>query len=154
MFAAVALFVGAFIIFNTFSILVAQRTRELALMRALGASKGQVTRSVLLEAVVVGGDRVGHRARRRRRRGDRAAGAVRRVRRRAAVGESGDRAAHGDRAFAVGILITAVAALLPARRAAKVPPVAAMRDAATADRPLVKQTIAGAVLRGRRRGAR
>ena len=54
-FAAVALFVGAFIIFNTFSILVAQRTRELALMRALGASKGQVTRSVLLEAVVVGG---------------------------------------------------------------------------------------------------
>src|SRR5207253_2935783 len=53
-FAAVALFVGAFIIFNTFTILVAQRTRELALMRALGASRGQVTRSVLVESVLVG----------------------------------------------------------------------------------------------------
>jgi putative ABC transport system permease protein len=49
-------------------------------------------------------------------------------------------------AFAVGILITSAAALMPARRAAKVPPVAAMRDAATADRSLVRQTIAGAVL--------
>ncbi len=53
-FALIALFVGAFIIFNTFSMLVAQRTRELALMRALGASRGQVRRAVLLEAVVVG----------------------------------------------------------------------------------------------------
>lgn len=53
-FAFVALFVGAFIIFNTFSIIVAQRTRELGLLRALGASRRQVTRSVLLEAVVVG----------------------------------------------------------------------------------------------------
>ncbi|MDQ1741219.1 MAG: putative transport system permease protein, partial [Pseudonocardiales bacterium] len=51
-FATIALFVGAFIIFNTFSMLVAQRTRELALMRALGASRGQVNRAVVLEAVV------------------------------------------------------------------------------------------------------
>jgi len=53
-FAAIALFVGAFIIFNTFSIIVAQRSRELALLRALGASGKQVTRSVAAEAFVVG----------------------------------------------------------------------------------------------------
>ena len=49
-FAGVALFVGAFLIFNTFSILIAQRTRELALLRALGASPRQVRQSVLVEA--------------------------------------------------------------------------------------------------------
>ena len=53
-FAFIALFVGAFIIFNTFSILIAQRTRELALLRALGASARQVQRSVLAEAAIVG----------------------------------------------------------------------------------------------------
>ena len=145
-FASVSLFVGAFIIFNTFSILVAQRTKELALMRALGASKGQVTRSVLLEAVVVGGiaSAIG-------------LGAGVGV----AIGLQALFSAFGAglpsatpvlelrtviAAFVVGILVTAAAALLPARRAAKVPPIAAMRDAATADRSLVRQTIAGAVL--------
>jgi putative ABC transport system permease protein len=53
-FAAIALVVGTFLIINTFSILVAQRSRELALLRAMGASRRQVTRSVLLEAFVVG----------------------------------------------------------------------------------------------------
>ena len=53
-FGGVAVFVGAFIIFNTFSMLIGQRIRELALFRALGASRGQVIRSVLVEAVVVG----------------------------------------------------------------------------------------------------
>src|SRR5215203_1435563 len=53
-FAAVALFVGAFLILNTFSILVAQRTRELALLRALGAGRGQVMGSVVAEAFLVG----------------------------------------------------------------------------------------------------
>jgi ABC-type lipoprotein release transport system permease subunit len=53
-FAGVALFVGAFLIFNTFTILVAQRQRELALLRALGASRGQVTTSVVVESVLVG----------------------------------------------------------------------------------------------------
>ena len=53
-FAAVALFVGAFIIFNTFSIVVAQRTREMALLRALGASRRQVLGQVFGESVVVG----------------------------------------------------------------------------------------------------
>ncbi|HEY6932692.1 MAG TPA: ABC transporter permease, partial [Marmoricola sp.] len=53
-FAAISLVVGSFLIINTFSILVAQRSRELALLRALGASRRQVNRSVLLEAAAVG----------------------------------------------------------------------------------------------------
>lgn len=145
-FASVALFVGAFIIFNTFSILVAQRTKELALMRALGASKGQVTRSVLLEAVVVGGiaSAIGL-----------GAGVGVAIGLQALFGAFGAGLPSATpvlelrtviAAFLVGILVTAAAALLPARRAAKVPPIAAMRDAATADRSLFRQTVAGAVL--------
>jgi putative ABC transport system permease protein len=53
-FAAVALLVSALIIFNTFSILLAQRTRELGLLRGLGASKAQLTASVLVEALAIG----------------------------------------------------------------------------------------------------
>src|SRR6185369_15533876 len=53
-FAAVALLVGVFLILNTFSIIVAQRTQELALLRAMGAARGQVMRSVLLEALIIG----------------------------------------------------------------------------------------------------
>jgi putative ABC transport system permease protein len=53
-FAVIALFVGSFIIFNTFQILITQRTRELALLRALGASPAQIRRSVVVEAVIVG----------------------------------------------------------------------------------------------------
>ena len=53
-FAGVALFVGAFIIVNTFSMLVGQRARELALLRAIGATRAQVMRAVLGEAVVIG----------------------------------------------------------------------------------------------------
>ena len=53
-FAFVALFVGAFVIFNTFNIVVTQRTRELGLLRALGASRGQVFTSVVIESLVIG----------------------------------------------------------------------------------------------------
>lgn len=53
-FGFIALFVGGFIIFNTFTVIVAQRTRELALLRAIGASRAQVRGSVVLEAFVVG----------------------------------------------------------------------------------------------------
>jgi putative ABC transport system permease protein len=53
-FAVIALFVGSFIIFNTFQILITQRTRELALLRALGASPAQIRRSVIAEATIVG----------------------------------------------------------------------------------------------------
>ena len=53
-FAAVALLVGSFLIFNTFSVTVAQRTREFALLRTLGASRGQILRSVVAETIVIG----------------------------------------------------------------------------------------------------
>ncbi|WP_157108687.1 FtsX-like permease family protein, partial [Aldersonia kunmingensis] len=53
-FGAIALLVGTFIIYNTFSMIVAQRLRELALLRAVGASRGQVGRSVVLEALIIG----------------------------------------------------------------------------------------------------
>ena len=53
-FAGVALFVGAFIIWNTFSMQVAQRTRELALLRAIGATRRQVMRALLAESLVLG----------------------------------------------------------------------------------------------------
>ena len=53
-FAFIALFVGGFTILNTFSIIVGQRTKELALLRIVGASRGQVFLSVMLEAGVVG----------------------------------------------------------------------------------------------------
>lgn len=53
-FALISLFVGVFLIYNTFTMLVAQRTKELALLRAVGANRGQVKRSVLAEALVVG----------------------------------------------------------------------------------------------------
>ena len=73
-FAGVALFVGAFIIFNTFSMLVAQRTRELALLRAVGASRNQVTLSVLGESLLVGIVGLARRPRDRHRARRRAAG--------------------------------------------------------------------------------
>ena len=65
-FGGIALFVGAFVIFNTLSITVAQRTQELATLRTLGASRRQVLRSVVLEGLVLGARRVGRRPRARR----------------------------------------------------------------------------------------
>ena len=53
-FGGIALFVGAFVIFNTLSITVAQRTREYATLRTLGASRRQVMRSVVIEGLVIG----------------------------------------------------------------------------------------------------
>ena len=70
-FAGIALFVGSFIIWNTFTMIVTQRSREIALLRAIGATRRQVMRSLLLEALLLGvaasADR--HRARHRRRQG-------------------------------------------------------------------------------------
>ncbi len=63
-FAGISLFVGAFIIFNTFSITIAQRMREFALLRTLGASRSQILRSVLTEGLVLGVARVRRRPRR------------------------------------------------------------------------------------------
>ncbi|HEX9716619.1 MAG TPA: FtsX-like permease family protein, partial [Actinomycetota bacterium] len=127
-FAFVALFVGAFIIFNTFSIIVAQRTRELALLRALGASGRQVMVSVLLEAAVIGvvASAVGV-----------GAGVL------IAIGLQAMLEAFGIdlpststqllprtviASIAVGSLITLVSAVVPARRASRVAPIQALRD--------------------------
>ncbi len=146
-FAGISIFVGAFTIFNTFSILVAQRTRELALLRALGASASQVRRSVLAEAAVVGvfASAVGL-----------AFGFV------IAVGLQGLLGVFGIQlpstttqvlprtiivAFAVGIVTTVVASIGPALRASRVPPIAAIREAEPAAyRRSLRRTISGALV--------
>jgi putative ABC transport system permease protein len=145
-FAGIALFVGSFIILNTFSMLVAQRTKELALMRAIGASRKQVTRMVMIEALVLGvlGSTVGLLA------GLGIASALR-----AAFGAMGLTLDGGlviapgtvVTAYVVGILVTLFAAYRPARRASKVPAVAALRDdQAMPERSLRFRAIGGSVL--------
>jgi putative ABC transport system permease protein len=127
-FAAVALFVGIFLILNTFSILVAQRTQEMALYRALGADRRQVTRSVMLEALAVGlvGSTLGLLL------GLGVAQLLKVAFAAFGLDLGGAGLVLAPRtvfvAYAVGVLVTLVAAYVPARRAAKVPPVAAMRD--------------------------
>src|ERR687897_3449706 len=129
-FAAIALLVGGFIIFNTFFITVAQRTRENALLRALGAKKRQVLVSVLLEALAVGviASVVGIGA------GILVAAALKALL--AAFGfelPAGGIVLTADTviiSLVAGIGVTLVAAISPARRAGKVPPVAAMREVA------------------------
>ncbi|NSC22125.1 ABC transporter permease [Streptomyces albus subsp. chlorinus] len=146
-FAGIALFVGIFIIANTFTMLVAQRTKELALLRAVGASRRQVTRSVLIEALVVGA--VAGLA-------GMAAGVGIAAGLRAVIGNMG---AMPDGplviepsttlvALLVGIVVTVLAAWLPARRAAKIPPVAAMGalHAPASTRSLVVRNTIGALL--------
>jgi putative ABC transport system permease protein len=144
-FAIIALIVGTFLIFNTFNIVVAQRTRELALFRAMGASWGQVTGSVLVEAVLVGvvGATLG------------LLGGIG-----LGVGGSALLTALIDAqlpgaglqvgatpvvlAYVVGVLVTVIAAFVPAVRASAVPPLAAMRDVARPDKPLRMLSIIGA----------
>ncbi|MFY0409335.1 ABC transporter permease, partial [Solicola sp. PLA-1-18] len=127
-FAGIALVVGTFLIVNTFSILVAQRSRELALLRAMGASRRQVVGSVLVEAFVVGliGSTVGLLL------GFGLAALLRVIFGQFGLDLSGTALVFEPRtavvAYAVGILVTMVAAVVPARRASRVPPVAAMRD--------------------------
>jgi len=127
-FAVIAIVVGAFIIFNTFSILVSQRVRESALLRALGASKKQVTRSVLIEAFIMSlvGATVGLFL------GLGLARVLAGLFRTFGLDIAGEVLTLTPftiiAAYVVGIVVTMVAAFVPARRAAKVAPVAAMRD--------------------------
>ncbi|GAA0502176.1 membrane protein [Paractinoplanes deccanensis] len=145
-FAGVALFVGVFLILNTFSIIVAQRTKELALMRALGASRRQVINSVLTEAVAIGliaavlglAAGIGVGALLVYLFGTMSGGLEP-----ASVGVP---VAAVLSALIVGVVVTVVAAVLPAIRASRIAPVAAMQDVATPDRPLTKVTVAGALV--------
>lgn len=146
-FAAVSLVVGTFLIINTFSILVAQRSRELALFRAIGASRRQVTRSVLFEAFVVGmiGSTAGLGL------GFALAQLIRVLFGRFGLDLSGASLVLNPRtvaaAYAVGLIVTLLAAYLPARRAGQVPPVAAMRDDAFArEGALRRRVLVGLVL--------
>ena len=123
--AGAALLVGAFIIFNTFSITVAQRTREFALLRALGATRRQIVAAVAGEAMILGVDRIGARAARRPRLREAPRRAVRRRRlRHPARRHASWRRARSPSSLGVGIGVTVLAALVPALRATRVSPVA------------------------------
>jgi putative ABC transport system permease protein len=146
-FASVALFVGAFLIFNTFSITVAQRTREFALLRALGASGRQVMVSVVIEALIVGtvAAAVGL-----------GAGLL------IAMGLNGLLEAFGIDlpqaslqlkprtivvSVVVGVVVTVLSAVLPARRAARISPMEALRESAPAFyRPSMTRIIIGSLM--------
>ncbi|MBS2545833.1 FtsX-like permease family protein [Catenulispora sp. NL8] len=130
-FAGISLMVGAFLIVNTFQMLVAQRTRELGLLRALGASRRQVNRSVRFEALMLGviGATLGI-----------AAGAGMAYGLIAVMNGVGMNLQTSDMSvtvssviagYAVGVLVTLLAAWVPARRAARITPMAALRDAGT-----------------------
>lgn len=129
-FAGVALFVGSFVIANTLSITIAQRTRELATLRTLGASRRQVLRSVMLEALVIGviasvvGLFLG-------------LGLAKGLN--SLFSSLGIDLPQASTVFAtrtvivsllVGVAITVLAALRPAIRATRVPPIAAVREGA------------------------
>ncbi|UGY91810.1 ABC transporter permease [Streptomyces gobiensis] len=147
-FAGISLFVGVFIIANTFTMLVAQRTKELALLRAVGASRRQITRSVLIEAFVVG-----------------AVAGVAGLLAGIGIGAGLRSLLNGIGAtvpdgpliispsavitsLAVGVVVTVLAAWLPARRAAKIPPVAAMSSvhATPTTRSLVIRNTIGSII--------
>ena len=146
-FAFIALFVGSFVIFNTFSIIVAQRLRELALLRAVGASRRQVMASVLGESLVIGVVAS-------------VAGVVAGIGL-AVVLKAGLAALGFDLpatglvvsprtvivALLAGTLITVVSAISPALRAARIPPVTAMQDVAAEPRqPSAGRAVCGVVL--------
>ncbi|MER6268728.1 FtsX-like permease family protein [Streptomyces sp900105755] len=128
-FAGIAFLVGIFLIINTFSMLVAQRTREIGLMRAIGAGRRQVNRSVLVEALLLGvvGSVLGV-----------GAGVGIAVGLMKLMGSMGMHLSTSDLTVAwttpvlglvLGVVVTVLAAYLPARRAGKVSPMAALRDA-------------------------
>ncbi|MBT2452965.1 ABC transporter permease [Streptomyces sp. ISL-43] len=147
-FALISLFVGVFLIYNTFTMLVAQRTKELALLRAIGANRGQVKRSVLAEALVVGviSAVIGL-----------VAGIGLAVAMRSAIGAFGAKIPAGPlvvapgtiaAAIGIGVFVTMLAAWLPARRTAKIAPVAAMGSAhlpASAKSLVLRNSIGGSV---------
>jgi putative ABC transport system permease protein len=146
-FAVIALLVGAFMIYNTFSIIIAQRARETALMRAIGASRRQVLAEVVVEATAVGlvASVLGMFA------GIGIAALLKGV-----LAAFGIDIPAGGVVFSAktavtslvaGVGVCVASAYFPARRASKVPPVAAMRDLAY-EQPggFRRRTIVGAVV--------
>jgi putative ABC transport system permease protein len=128
--AFIALFVSCFVIYNVFSITVAQRKQENALMRAVGASRRQVSTALLIESIIIGlvGSALGI-----------ALGVVLAIGLRAAFGALGLSLPSNGLTLLprtiivtmiVGLIVTVASALLPALRSGRVPPVAAMRDTA------------------------
>jgi putative ABC transport system permease protein len=124
-FGIVALLVGSFIIFNTFSIIVAQRGRELALLRAIGAGQRQVLGSVLFEAVLVGitASTIGF-----------VAGIALAAGLKALLAGLGIDIPAGSIvipasaiiwSYVMGMVVTIVAAMTPAFKASRIPPIAA-----------------------------
>jgi putative ABC transport system permease protein len=146
-FAFIALFVGGFTILNTFSIIVGQRTRELALLRIVGASRRQVFRSVLLEAAIVGlvSSLVGL-----------GLGVLAALGLEALMSGIGFTLPSGSIVFGartvvvallVGVGVTVVAAISPARRAVRIAPVAAVSDTKVEEEiPLRRRIVRGALI--------
>jgi putative ABC transport system permease protein len=145
-FAAISLFVGVFIIYNTFSILVAQRTREMALLRAVGASRRQVLGSIVLESFVIGliASVIGLVA------GIGVAAGLKSI-----FSSLGfDLPATGlviesstvVAGLVVGLVVSLVSALAPAVRASRVPPLAAMRDVTVERGRSVARTVVGGLI--------
>lgn len=148
-FAAVALFVSAFYIYNTFSIILGQRVRELALLRAIGASAAQIRRTVVLEALLVGtvASVIGTGT------GMLTALGLRQLLNAGGFGLPSDALVLEPvtvvAAFVIGIGVTLVASVIPARSAAKVPPIAALRDGLVANERSRRLRLAiGAVMTG------
>jgi putative ABC transport system permease protein len=148
-FAYVSLFVGMFIIYNTFSIVVAQRKKDMAMLRAIGASRRQLLISVLIESTVVGivASAAGL-----------AGGVVMSMGLKALLSTVGLDIPTGSlvistgtviTAFAVGLTVTLVSAMAPAVRASRVAPIAALRDVSI-DRSAssIVRTIAGLAITG------
>jgi putative ABC transport system permease protein len=130
-FAGISLFVGAFLIFNTFSITVAQRTREFALLRVLGAKRKQVLRSVLGEGLTIGlvGSAVGLGL------GILVAGGLRALFKAFGADLPSTGTVIAERtiivSLVVGTLVTLISTIAPAIRATRVPPLAALREGLT-----------------------
>ncbi|MGW9278207.1 ABC transporter permease [Embleya sp. NPDC055612] len=145
-FALLTMAIGMFLIFNTFSMLVAQRTREIGLLRALGASRADVHRSVLTEAAVLGllGSTLGL-----------GTGYALATGLTALLGAVGVQTSGIDLAFApttpvvgytVGTLATVLAAYRPARRASRVAPMAALRAVDAPQEPPRRRALRGGVV--------
>ncbi len=143
-FAYIALFVGMFIIYNTFSIIIAQRMREMAMLRAVGASRRQVLRSVLFESAIIGAvaSAIGL-----------GAGVLMSFGLRGLLAAVGLEIPSGSvvissgtviTAFAVGITVTMVSSVGPALRASHIAPIAALRDTAVESTTTsLKRTVVG-----------